>query len=532
MKKSRLTQELVNVFPPWARTRTSDQSVGYTMFNALAQPMERMQQALQRTGANTQVATANLDEIDLIYKAVLPVNYEFEQDTTDPIYPVPVVPDVTARIGSTWYTPSSVDPPTVKAFWYDSLPNRADIEDVVSGVDYELMSMPASGVTQSGIWEHHLESGNIWIECVGGVRYLQTVNGTLYRGRVVLRGINSQGIEDMESIIFPWDMKQRSTKEWQKITKVETYDMENSVEVIVTSANFQAPDRQAPYNLAFSENRKKIDTFYGLGTTTSGSTLERIGFVSDEWQQLIIGFIDKEAKERWELLDSDGMSVDAQDLALQPFTDRAWVVTPSGILYCYDTHSDMVSGFERIRGRTPGSEVQLDVGTPYVLLGEEIEFMPWHARPVQEIIRWRMWYETPSGVRYGLKDGAPVSMSSYFWVDGGLLKRNIGNATAITATERGEYLLVLEALFVDETTHTEMVLVPVNSKRPIATIDLTDYFSGINIQGIDFDANQDMWFRSGQKYYLVKLHSDVMLVDFDKKILYFKEPYEEVRVVT
>ena len=98
-----------------------------------------------------------------------------------------------------------------------------------------------------------------------------------------------------------------------------------------------------------------------------------------------------------------------------------------------------------------------------------------------------------------------------------------------------EYLFVLEAKFVDETTHTDMVLILVQSKLPLVQIDLTSHFidQGISVVGIDFDANQDMWLlASNDKYYQIKLHTDIMLVDYEKKILYFKEPYDEVRIIT
>jgi hypothetical protein len=527
MKKSSVVQELVNVFPPWARTRTSDQSVGYTFLNVLAQPMERLQKTLSRTGANVYPSTANLDEIDLTFKVALPETFQFDVDNTDPIVPVQLPPTVSGLLDGTWHPVVLADPNTVEAFWYDSLPNRGEITATVTGVDHELLTMPASGVTESGDWDHHLGGGDLWVETVGGARYLKTLDGKLYRGRVILRGTNRQGMDDAETLIFPWDMKQKTTKEWSSISKIEVYDMEDTVDVILTSANFNAEERLTPYNIAFSENRKKIDTFYGM--SAAGNTLQRIGYVSDEWQQLVAGFVDKEVKEEWELLNQSGNTISGVDMALQPFTDLAWVATVSGVLYCYDTHSDMVSGFELVRDRTPGSEVQIDLQQPGVLLGEDIEFMPWHARPVQEIRKWRLWYQTPSGQKYGYLDGEQVSYTSNFWIQGRQLARNIGNASYITADERGEYLIVLEAIFMDDTQHTDKVLVPVRHKHPLTQITV----SGISgVTGIDFDSDQKMWLQAGGNYYQVDLHKDIMLIDYQRKTLYFHEPYEQVGIET
>ena len=529
MKKSPITQELVNIFPPWARTRTCEQSIGYQFLNTLAQPMEKMQKSLLRAGANTHLATANLDEIDLIYKVTLPVDYEFDTNDNDNLSSVYLPPTVDGVLNSISYTIEAVDPNTIEAFWYDALPNRATLDDTVTGTDHSLLSFVASGISEIGEWDHHLDGGTIWVETVGGTRYLETTEDTLYRGRVVLTGINRQGIEDIETIIFPWDMKQHTVKDWRTITQVEARDMEDEVDIIISSANFNADDRLAPYNIRYSENRKKIDEYWGLGFIGTGSSLDRIGYTSDEWQQLIMGFITKESKERWELLGENYETVSGLDMVLQPFTDRAWMVTEDKHLYCYDIHGDTVSGIDYIDDRTVGSDIQIDLDTTSVLLGEDIIFTPWHVRPVKEIAEYRVWYQQPDGTKYGLLDGSPVAFSSDFWVRSQTLKRNISNLLSITTTQRGEYLLVTEAVFVDGEEQTEKVIVPVNYKLPLTVIDISDIIPE-SIVGLDFDSDAKLWISTADKYYQVGLHSDVMLIDYENKILYLHEEYDEVGV--
>jgi len=191
----------------------------------------------------------------------------------------------------------------------------------------------------------------------------------------------------------------------------------------------------------------------------------------------------------------------------------------------------MADSLDLIRDRTPGSHVQIDISPKWLLLGEDIDFVPWHARPIQEIVKYRLWYQTPGGVRYGLLDGSPVGFDTNFWVVGRQLKRTVADLQTITAVERGEYLLALEAVFDDESTHTEKVLVSVNYKIPRGTIDVSSFVTD-PIIGIDFDADQAMWVQTADKYYKIALHTDIMLIDYTNKILYFKEPYEEVAVET
>ena len=78
------------------------------------------------------------------------------------------------------------------------------------------------------------------------------------------------------------------------------------------------------------------------------------------------------------------------------------------MLYCFDIGPQMVSGVSRVKDRTAGTFAQIDIEPRWVLIGEDIDFIPWYARPVDIISKYRLWYETPSGDRWGLLAGQPV----------------------------------------------------------------------------------------------------------------------------
>jgi len=531
MKKSVTTQELVNIYPGWSRVRKNEQAVGYQYLNAIAKSMEKMDKSLKRMRLNQYVATANLDEIDLTYKVSLGASFEFDEDTSDVAGVIPLVPSVSGLLDSSWYDITLADNNDIRTFWYESVPNRASLADTVSGTNHELLTFEASGITISGQWDHHLDAGAIYVEAEGGTQYIELDSEELKRTKVLLTGKTRQGVEDSETLIFPWPMRQKTVKDWRYIDSLSVYNADDGVEITLTSADLGNDDYLDVWNLRFSEGRHKVDEFWGIGSTTSGSKLERIGYVSDEWQQLVLGFIEKETKEEWELLDSSMQPVTLVDIALQPFMDRVWGVTQSGILLCYDTDSYMPSGIDRIKDRTDGTVVQIDIEPRYVLIGENIEFIPWHARPLQEIVRYRLWYQTPSGAKFGLLDGSPVSFNSDFWVVGRQLNRTITDLTSITATERGDYLLALDAVMDDESELSDRVIVSVNYKLPLTTIDISSLVVD-PIESLEFDSDQKLWVKTANEYHQIDFHTDVMLIDFEQKILYFKEPYEEVAVET
>lgn len=534
MKKSNIIQEIVNVFPSWSRVRHDDQSVGQQALNPIALQLERMEQQLALMRANQYLTTANLDDMDLVYKTKMAASFEFDTDDTDPLFPVDLTPSVSGLQNGTWYPISEAEFNDIESFWYTSVPNRISAGEVVSGIDVSLVTLEAQDSPVTGIWEHHLSAGRIWVETVGGTQYLTFEQDELRRGKVILKGKTRKGTLEEETLIFPWDMKQPAVKEWKTITEVSAFDIEDTVDIYVKSADFVNGPYLSEFNLRYSENRNKIDVFWDVGHNGTIPTLDRLEYTSDEWQQLVLGFSDTDVKESWELLDDSGTTISGVDLALQPFTNHAWVVTSDGKLLLYDVTEETVSGFDDLRAATPGAHIKLDFESDRVLLGENIIFVPWHARPLKELKSYRIWYQRPDGQKFGLLSGSSVSYTSDFTVkipSGTKLDRTVEDYIYLPTTMRGEYLVVFEGTFVDDEEQEARHIFTVNYKDPLVELDISTVVSGTP-DGIEFDADQKLWIRADGNCYEINLHTDVMLVDYENKTFYFKEDYEEVGIET
>lgn len=541
MKKSDVVQELVNVFPSWSKTRNDEQSLGFQILNAHAIPLERMEKQLRTLRDNQYLTTANLDEIDLTYKVQLGTDFLFDEDTTDPLFATPIAPTVSGQDNETWRTVVIADNNDIESFWYDSIPNRVTLSDVVSGEDHNLLSLNYTEAPVSGIWDHHIGGGDIFVEVTGGVEYLTMENNVVKRATVILKGETRKGTMEEETFVFAWDQKQKTQKEWKQIKTVHVFNMEDTVDVDIRSADFNNGPYISPWNLKYSPNRQKIDEFWDLGQVASVPTLDRIEYQTDEWQQLVLGFSTKDVKESWELLkditnivSGVDVTVSGVDMALQPYSDRVWVVTEDNTLYGYNLNEDLVSGVDLLRDSTPGAQVQFEFDKLDMVLYEEIKFEPWHARPLKEVLTYRIWYQQPDGEKFGLNNGAVVPFASDFYVtlvEGTPLVRTLENLITIPMTQRGEYLVVLEVTFSDNTQEEFRRIFRTKYKIPFVTIDLSSIVSD-TILGIDFDADQKMWVKTANDYYKINLHTDIMLIDYLNKIIYFKEDYTEVTIDT
>jgi hypothetical protein len=76
-----------------------------------------------------------------------------------------------------------------------------------------------------------------------------------------------------------------------------------------------------------------------------------VEYIAKEWETLIIGYPEKEVVQSWELLDENNLSVIGVDLAIQPFTEKAYVVSTDKKLYIYDLSEEMVSGVNNLKGK-------------------------------------------------------------------------------------------------------------------------------------------------------------------------------------
>jgi hypothetical protein len=230
----------------------------------------------------------------------------------------------------------------------------------------------------------------------------------------------------------------------------------------------------------------------------------------------------------WELLDGSGNPVIVNDIVPVPNEQRIFAITDSGLLI-YDTFMELPD-LKALTLRTPNGLVDLETSSDYVVREEEVEVSPVFKRPIKTIIRHRVKIKCPDGVEQGiLLDGTLVPVTTDHWVNEETSNRFIRQPFFLELDDLGQHVITLECVYLDQSTEFAQRAILVQSKSPLAELDLSDITT--TASGIDIDhQNRLLILDSTGTVHHVQLHYDKVLIDFEGKELTFREQYDEVKV--
>lgn len=525
-KYSVVTTELANIYPTWSRVRFDRQSLGQRFLNSAACSLERAQKEMIRTTNNFHLTTANLDEIDWIYRVDLPASFTFNElgdDVFDVVYDAPTV---SGLIDGTYYSTPATEQNNIESFWYNHLPDRISEGTTVSG-SHIILDDTVDNAPFSGLLDAYIPN-KLYVDLSGGIEYVSiNDNKELERAQVSIEGTTRKGTKESEIVVFPWDQTQQTFKEWDELDKINCAYMPEGAAIKVYSGNFDNGPYIDFWNIAYSPYRKKIDIFWDVGSISTGSTLEMKQYTTDEIKHLLDGVFSIYVERSFELFDQSDNSVTIADISQQPFTDYVWAADDNK-LYCYNMDQPPIvenpSIFDDV---TPGAKVYFEFGSDYTVRTEEVDIDIYSTEPTNAVYKYRTWVEYPDTTRSGILGGELVSYYTESVAKSRYEKR-IDQRLSFSSSQLGEHVFNLEVLMRDGTTQLTKRVLRVDYKTPVAQFDLPSSIT--RVYGIDFSSDQDLWIWHSGGYTQINLHHDVMLVDYDGRALYFREPYSEVLV--
>ena len=546
-KKGYSTQGLVNTYPLWSRARTDEQSAAFQMLNSVGAHLDELREQITRADDNLYLTTSVVSDPDVYYRFRLPRSYSFSVDE-DPTEFLFAAPTVSGLVDTTYYGVTLAPDNNIDGFWYEAVPTRVSLGTTYAGSVNDhlvasglVMTSPLRPLIPSGVI---LVPNHLHVTVSGATSCIDYVDGLASLGTVQIHGTTRAGLDVVEDLIFLHDDTLTTIHDYSEVSGVYIYGIKNADEARVSVASVRVGSRAmgeemrqpTAFDLAYTLDGTDMPLFWTIDAGPSGvqgqHCLELHKYDTDDAELRLDGWAQRSEMMRFELLDTNGRQINPTDLAVQRRTRNIWV-TDSGTLYLYDAevpYPDMSS----LLGKDYDAPATIQPESYYVVSGENLDLdFVWN-RPTVGMVRHRTWVEHPNGDLFSLEAGSEVTYHTgdSSWVFGEPVRRMIKPTESSTIHQRGNYIYSMETVYTDGSTYTDRRVVSVLFKQPLAEFPLADVIGVDNdIIGVDVDSEGKLWVVSSDgDRYQIDLHYDIMLVDIDKKILYFREEYDEVRV--
>jgi hypothetical protein len=558
-KKSSITQEVVNSFPKWSKIRNDPDSTGQRIINSFCNEIEELEKVTQRIEKNNHLSTVNLDEIDQIYSLALPTTFAFLEASTDVNLSGYTPPTSISGELSISITPSLEDAPIlgtgaigtslditliedgdIKTFWENSDPDSVTLGETVSISKEVHQIIDVVKLDTLGTLDHPMRDlpsrrgGRFHFTLTAGYPYIRKEEGSLLRSRIVISGETRKGTFERETLVFPWEDTVATKKEWSRITSIIPYDVvmnltpiqrcgdasgNNVLAFLSIYGDNSLTEHEGDYaslsNLRTSVNRNKIDEFWGL---LNGGILERAEHATDNYRLLMRGHVDKISKDRWDLLDKDGVSVSPNDIELIPFKDKFWAVDDNN-LYLYSLTSEDNKGIERLKDNPDAQKLEIKMDTEDLVIGEKASISLFLKRSTRAIRHYTLEVEKPTVPTPTVETLVTSNIST--------VNEKVLYNTELDISLNGGYILKATAIYSDDSTETVTKLFTVKSKTPIKTFPLKG--AGLDISGtptgLFLDSDQKLWVKTDVNFYEIKPHKNLALIDYKRKIVYLHQNY-------
>lgn len=546
MKTARSTQLLTNAFPPWSNIRLDSQSVGFQTLNAIAGiPLDDLREQIDKIGKNYYIGTADISDPDVFWTIKLPNSIVFskDDDNTENNFELPTL---SGYDGTNAYAITLSEENSINNFWFDAVPDRISLEATTSGVHPILASGLVKDCESMILYSGTDLPNTFYITLSGAETCLDVIDNIAYIATIQLEGVTRQEQEEVfESFTFIHDGIQKSIRDFKELTSIKAYNINEADTAVVEirSHNFNNGPYETFMPMDHSVENNLLDTFWNVSNGLNTTHLEYLKYQMELIEDRMAGYVDIDFMYVFELYNTLGSSIYAVDMAIEPFSNNLWIVDATK-LYLFDSDLPYVN-WSKLKKKQYDAAIKIEPqteygGNYYSTLNQNITINYIWSRPTQGMIKHRVWVEDPSGNLFTLTTNytGQVLSGTYFmddtsWVYGDPVNRVLRPSDSIKLDRLGEYIFNLEVQYADSTKEIDQCIVSNIYKQPVAEFDLSSLGIMNNIVGIDIDSEYKILLLDNiDNVYEIKPHFDIALLDPINKVVYLREGYDQVKIIS
>jgi hypothetical protein len=530
--RSWITQRLVNRAPVWSQIRKSPTSIGQQILNPIGLEIQDTLQQLTRERYNQFAASADINQLGILYRIDLPKEMDFTQAEGQDGAIIYTPPEVYIVNNATECKITMAEDNDLNTLGYDCLPSR--IEDSETSYTYEAVvpSTLISDLPFISIGDISVK-GHLYVTITNNESWEVTSVDRIYYSKVYISGTTRKGTIATEVIPIRYNGTFKTANEWDSVSSVSTSYLSDTATITIEIFPFGRESYIDTFNVLIEPDQERFG-FIRLEERTYGSALVTEGFISSDMDIVRSGNDEKEIYQEIELLDNSGNNVTITDFVIKPHTRFAYAIDDSRF-YVYDISFPYPDARDLV-GESPETKMDLYADKWVCNKDEEVYIKTRTLSFTDPPTRTRWSILSPSGTESRLLlDGSLDSITNESWIDNDRWGNGLWEEQSIplTFSESGVWIVSIESQYWSNATSTDTVLTTkfvffVPSIEPEVQFDLPDAFLNADNIGIDSDGN--VWIATYGRVDKLNLFHDYFIVDYENKRLWFREEYSNVRV--
>lgn len=552
----RSTQAIANRLQDWTRGQNEKYSNIQQLLQTTGKELEATIESMRRASNSLFLRSMDMRSIDLTYQIELPYSFEFEFDFTDPTNPRPKPPDVWGIIDGNVYPIDAVFENDISSFWYEPIGNRVSLgpdEIVHEAGDVSKLTagdvLPPTDISIGKLVATYTEPlipGRLYVTIAAGnaTKYGFKNNRINMPGYVELRGTTVKGSEETERLAFSFDSTLLTRKYWREISDVLIYNITpEDAQITITSAAGTLQQSPDPGYIDYDTVGPKV-TFWEIAETNLQAVLQQISTVSRVvTSEVSIGF-QLDVFREWSLIDATGFAMSfatVVDYAFEVYRPYMYVLTDDGLVQVFNKLPEYpdLNSIRLLKQRTDGTKTVIQANYDEGLQSDEIRLSAKTLTKTKPVAFYYLEGAKPH------HDGVPQYIGANGIWGSTLEEARVSLTTPsvnipykpylIGLEEVGCYTFLLTTRYIDGTEDKDVKIIWSRYKMPLASFDLMAADPTLTTPlAICFDYNHRLWvggmYGSDFKFKVLNLHADLMLIDYDKKLLYLREEYGRVWV--
>lgn len=536
IKKSWISQRILNNIPLSENARRLPFSIAQQLLNPISNEIQSTYQQLNQAKVNAHPSSFNIVTPSHVWYLDIDSTFDFEIEEDkimgNNIY---VPPYVYATYGGSEHEITIAPDNNIETFTGNNIPTR--VED--AGVSYTYLPvLPEALVSDipSETLNDIVVDGHLYITVSNNKTWRHEFQEYIYYPKVRITGITRKRTEVTEEVPIQQNGTFKTINQWSSVSKIETYYLDDSTYVTVESFPFNADYMLDLNNIYISNNDQEMFQYFKIERNTNNNNnfdlICYIDTIEDLDMAQALNF-PKDAIYNIQLSDISKFEPNLSS-TMSPFPNLIYILG-NAYFFVYDLRLPLPD-CTKITEDQPESNIDIYADKWVAKYGETVKFSTRlldHSNPP---FRFRIKIEDDNGESWlGLDGNRYSTVSTDGWIQNEKWEINEWEdkifSFEIEAYE--ETIITFEGLYSDETlknTYTKksqfLFFSPSFDNEQRLTLPFT--LRGADNIGQDSDGN--LWFHYSGTIKKATLHYDYFLVDYDKKRIWVREEYDELKV--